>query len=155
MLALAEIQLLQTSDKVTVIYLLDQSESIPLVKRQAMLEYTIQAVARHRDPQREDRAGVILFGRTASMEVPPFDEDILVLEGVESYVNLRSDATNLESALKLAKASFPEDAAKRIVIVSDGNENLGSARAAAPSLAEDGIGLDVVPVRLENGPRWP
>ena len=90
-----------------------------------------------------------MFGRTANMEVPPFDEDILVLEGVESYVNLRTDATNLESALKLAKASFPEDAAKRIVIVSDGNENLGSARAAAPSLAEDGIGLDVVPVRLE------
>ena len=53
------------------------------------------------------------------------------------------------AALKLAKASFPEDAAKRIVIVSDGNENLGSARAAAPSLAEDGIGMDVVPVRLE------
>ena len=49
-LALAEIQLLQTTDKVTVIYLLDQSESIPLVKRQAMLEYTIQAVARHRNP---------------------------------------------------------------------------------------------------------
>lgn len=148
-LALAEIQLLQTSDKVTAIYLLDQSESIPLVKRQAMLAYTIQAVARHRDSNRQDRAGVILFGRTASMQVPPFDEDILVLDGVESYVNLRTDATNLESALKLAKASFPEDAAKRIVIVSDGNENLGSARAAAASLAEDGIGVDVVPVQLE------
>ena len=31
---------------------------------------------------------------------------------------------------------------QRIVIVTDGNENLGDARAVAASLAEDGIGID-------------
>ena len=60
----------------------------------------------------------------------------------------RRDATNLESALKLAQASFPEDTAKRIVIVTDGNENLGDAASVAPSLASNGIGIDVVPVKL-------
>ena len=29
--------------------------------------------------------------------------------------------------MKLAQATFPEDAAKRIVVVSDGNQNLGDA----------------------------
>lgn len=148
--ALAELQLLKSTEKVTVIYVLDQSQSIPLSKRQAMLDYSMREVARHRKASREDRAGVIVFGRGANIEVPPFDEDITSLEGVEAYVNLRTDATNLESALKLAKASFPEDGAKRIVVVSDGNENLGSARSAASGLAEDGIGIDVVPVRLES-----
>jgi uncharacterized membrane protein len=48
----------------------------------------------------------------------------------------------------MAHATFPEDSANRIVVVSDGNENLGDARAVARSLAEQGIGIDVVPVML-------
>ncbi|MAG93805.1 MAG: hypothetical protein CMJ48_08665, partial [Planctomycetaceae bacterium] len=62
-LALAEIQLLKTSDKVTVLYLLDQSQSIPVAKRQAMLQYVVKEVAKHRNAEREDRAGVIVFGK--------------------------------------------------------------------------------------------
>jgi len=146
--ALAEVQLLQTSEKVTVNYVLDQSESIPLEKRQAMLDFVIKAVQDHRNDARGDLAGVVVFGRNATIEIPPFDDDILVLGGLESHVNLRSDATNLSAALKLAQASFAEGSSKRIVIVTDGNENLGDARAIATSLAEDGIGLDVVPVKL-------
>jgi uncharacterized membrane protein/Mg-chelatase subunit ChlD len=145
-LALAELQLLRTSDKVTVNYVLDQSASIPLEKRQAMLEFVIKAVEQHR--RDEDLAGVVVFGRNASIEIPPFDDNIRVLDGLESHVNLRSDATNLAAALKLAQASFAEGSSKRIVIVTDGNENLGDARAIAASLAEDGIGIDVVPVKL-------
>ena len=75
-LALAEVQMLRTSEKMTVIYLLDQSESIPLVQRQAMLEYVRQEVARHRNADRRDKAGVIVFGHDAVIEVPPFDDDI-------------------------------------------------------------------------------
>ncbi len=146
--ALAEVQLLRTSDKVTVNYVLDQSESIPLEKRQAMLDFVINAVRDHRNDARGDLAGVVVFGRNATIEIPPFDDDILVLGGLESHVNLRSDATNLSAALKLAQASFAEGSSKRIVIVTDGNENLGDARAIASSLAEDGIGIDVVPVKL-------
>lgn len=146
--ALAEIQLLRTSDRLTVLYVLDQSESIPLVQRQAMLDYTIQAVARHRRRQRQDRAGVIVFGANAVIEIPPFDEDIPLLEGVAGSVQLSTAATNLEGALKLAKATFPEDAAKRVVLVTDGNETTGDVRSLAATLAEDGIGLDVVPVKL-------
>jgi len=35
-----------------------------------------------------------------------------------------------------------------VVVVTDGNENLGSARSVAPTLAENGIGIDVVPIKL-------
>lgn len=148
-LALAEVQLLRTSQKVTVIYLLDQSESIPQERREAMLDYVVKAVAKHRQRDRQDRAGVIVFGRNANIEIPPFDDDVVAIGGVNSYVNLSTDATNLETALKLAKASFPEDSAKRVVIVTDGNENMGDARSIAPTLAEDGIGIDVAPVKLD------
>ena len=61
-LALAEVQWLRTSEKVTVIYLLDQSESIPLEKRQSMLDFVIESVRTHRDAGRADRAGVVESG---------------------------------------------------------------------------------------------
>src|SRR5262245_66578273 len=49
-LALAGVQLQKISDRVTVIYLLDQSESIPKLTREAMLDYVVKDVAKHRRP---------------------------------------------------------------------------------------------------------
>lgn len=145
--ALAELQWRRVSDKVTVIYVLDQSESIPQAKRELMREYVVEHVRQHRDTRREDRAGVIVFGQEAAIEVPPYDDDVPDTGAWETLLE-RRDATNLEAALKLAAASFPEDSAKRVLLVTDGNENLGDARAAAAILAANGIGIDVVPVRL-------
>ena len=146
-LALANVQFLRTSDRMAVIYLLDQSESIPAAKRQWMLNYVVQDVKEHRRPGRNDLAGVIVFGRDALIEVPPFDDDIPNVGRIEAQLG-NTDATNLESALQLAQASFPEGSVKRIVIVTDGNENIGNARSVAPQLARNGIGIDVVPVTL-------
>ncbi len=147
--AIAGIQWIWFSEKLTVIYLLDQSDSIPVAKRQLMFEYAIQSVKEHRHSERQDRAGLIVFGREASIEVPPFDEDLPNINRPESFFG-KSDATNLESALKLAQASFLEDSAKRIVILTDGNQTLGSAEATAQRLSDTGIGIDVVPVRLDS-----
>ncbi len=148
-LALTEVQIRRTSEKLTVTYLLDQSESIPPVQRRVMLDYVRRSVAEHRNRDREDCAGVILFAHDAVIEVPPFDDDIPFIN-LESSVGLRTDATNLASALKMAHATFPEDTARRIVVVSDGNENSGDARAVAQSLTEQGIGIDTVPIVLQR-----
>jgi uncharacterized membrane protein len=148
-LALAGIQWIWSSDKLTVIYLLDQSDSIPIAKRQLMLEYAIQSVRSHRREDRQDRAGLIIFGREASIEIPPLDENLPNISRPESNFG-KTDATNLESALKLAQASFLEDSAKRIVILTDGNQTLGSAESTAQRLSENGIGIDVVPVKLDT-----
>ncbi|MBM4004533.1 MAG: VWA domain-containing protein [Planctomycetes bacterium] len=148
-LALAEIQFRKTSDKLTVLYLLDQSQSIPQVQRDAMLEYVRREVDRHRNSDRGDLAGIIAFARDAVVEIHPFDDSINASR-LETLVRMRQDATNLDGALKLAQALFPGDTAKRVVIVTDGNENLGNALITAKSLSDDGIGIDVVPVKLET-----
>ncbi|MFO1066655.1 MAG: VWA domain-containing protein [Pirellulales bacterium] len=145
--ALAGVQWVWTSDKLTVIYLLDQSDSIARAKRDVMLRYAIDSVREHRRETRSDRAGLIVFGREAAIEFPPFDDDLPDVKAVESNLG-RTDATNLEAALKLAQASFPEDSAKRVVIVTDGVETIGSASNIAKSMAEAGIGIDVVPIDL-------
>ncbi|TWU05839.1 VWA domain-containing protein [Stieleria varia] len=148
-LALAGVQIVWVSDKMTVMYLLDQSISIPQAKRQVMLDFVVRNVKRHRNQQRGDRAGIIVFGRNASIEIPPFDDDIY-LQRLEARLGEdETDATNLEGALNLAQASMPEDTARRIVIVTDGNENLGQAKKLAARVANAGIGIDVVPVLLD------
>lgn len=146
-LALAELQLQRMNDRVTVIYLLDQSASIPRAKRELMRDYVVRDVHAHRRNSRRDAAGVIVFARDAVIEIPPYDDDLPDSGSFESWLP-RQDATSLESALRLAQASFPEGTARRVVVVTDGNENLGSARRVAPALAANGIGIDVIPVRL-------
>lgn len=141
-LSLAEIQWVRTNDKLTVIYLLDQSLSIPPERRQAMIEFVNEAVRQHR--KNEDRVGVIVFGREAVIEVPPFDESVQLAPQVESPLD--PESTNLGGAIKLAQATFPEDAAKRIVIVSDGNQNMGDALDQARHVADASVSIDVQPV---------
>lgn len=141
-LALAEIQMVKSSDRVSVIYVLDQSLSIPEEQRQRMIDYVNRSVEEHR--RHEDYAGVIVFGREARIEIPPYDDNIQMPDRIES--RLDPQYTNLAAALRMAQASFPENAAKRIVIVSDGVENLGNALEQAQSLVNAGIGIDVQPV---------
>ena len=149
-LALADVQLQRRSDRMTVIYLLDQSVSVPAGVRDEMADYVVADVERHRDAAREDRASVIVFGADANIEVPPLDDDLPIVNRLETVSKLRRDATNLEAAMRLAQATFPEDSSRRIVIVSDGNENVGNAQQVADQLASDGVGIDVVPIWLSR-----
>ncbi|MFB3104847.1 MAG: VWA domain-containing protein, partial [Pseudomonadales bacterium] len=148
--SLAEIQYRRINDRLTVIYVLDQSESIPKSQRDTMLNFVKADVSRYRNDSKRDRAAVIVFGRDASIEVPPLEDDLPLVGRLESVYDLRPDATNLAQALKLALATFPEDSSRRIVVVSDGNENEGDARAIAEMMVEDGVGIDVVPIQLSQ-----
>lgn len=141
--ALAEVQVVRRDNRLAVLYLLDQSLSVPEAERQAMRELVNASILRHR--RTEDYVGVIVFGRDAAIEVPPFDDDVQLGPRVESLFD--PEYTDLAAAMRLAMASFPENAARRMVIASDGNENLGDALDQARQAAEQGVGIDVVPVR--------
>ncbi len=67
----------------------------------------------------------------------------------------RTDGTDLAGALRLARAMFPPDARRRIIIFSDGNQTQGDALALAETFAPDArdpIRIDVVPLtyRVQN-----
>ncbi len=145
-LALAETQLVRTHDRLTVIYLLDQSLSVPDAQRQEMVDYINASIARHRKEEKRDRAGVVVFGEDAAVEIPPIDEHVPLPATSENQLDRQQ--SNLAAALKLAQALFPHDSAKRVVVVSDGNETLGDARAQAQALADAGVSIDVVPIHL-------
>jgi Mg-chelatase subunit ChlD len=141
--ALAEIQLVRISQRIVTLFLVDQSASIDPQGRQAAFDYVNAAVAKYRDPKVQDAAGLIVFGAEAQIEHAPstFGPMPHKLEST-----LDDGRTNLAGGMRLAKASFPADAAKRVVLLSDGNQNVGDALAEARDLASSGIGIDVVPL---------
>ena len=84
--AMAEMQYQRTSDRLTVIYLLDQSLSIPEARRAAMIRYVNASIREQRNDDKGDKAGIIVFGRNAEVEVPPVDFDIQLQTRVESLL---------------------------------------------------------------------
>ena len=140
-LALAEPQIVWRNDRLTTLYMVDLSQSVPRDKFEPMLNFVRQSTLEHR--QAEDLAGMVVFSKNARVEVPPAPSEIRFL-GVES--SLDTDNTDLAGALKLAMGSFPEDSARRIVLISDGNQNRGNAFEQALQAKAQGIQIDVLPV---------
>ena len=145
-LALADVQYRQQQDKLSVIYLLDQSLSIPTEQRQQMVDYVNASIEEHRDTKLKDRYAVIVFGRDAAVEMPLVDVSITLLPSVETILD--PEYSDLSTAIQRAKAMFPFDSAKRIVLVTDGNQNLGNAQREAKAATAAGVSIDVVPVML-------
>ena len=131
-LALAELQTVQRSDRLTTMFLLDVSQSVPRESQGPALQYISEASKKRR---KDDLAGLIVFGKAPGVEAPPAATELNLL-GIESMID--PEYTDLEAAIKLALATFPEDTARRIVLLSDGNENRGNVVEQA--LAAKGLG---------------
>jgi uncharacterized membrane protein len=139
-LALAELQTVRRSDRLTTMFLLDASQSVPRESQGPALEYVNQATRKRR---KDDLAGLIVFGKGPRVESPPAPTE-MNLPGIESTID--PEYTDLEAAIKLALASFPEDTARRIVLLSDGNENRGHALEQALAAKALGVEIDVLPL---------
>ena len=139
-LALADLQAVRKHDKLTTVFLVDASQSIPQELRKSALDYVTASSKKRR---KDDLTGVIVFGKNPSVETPPSPSELNLL-GIESDID--GESTDLSAALKLALATFPEDTARRIVLLSDGNENRGNALEQALAAKSLGVQLDVVPM---------
>lgn len=146
--ALAEIQYQRTHDQITVMYLLDQSLSIPEDRRAEMIQYANASIRDQRRDETEDRAGVIVFGRNAEVEVPPLDFNVQLPQQIES--RLDPQYTDIAAAFQRARAAFPPDTSNRVVLATDGNQNVGNALVQAQAMANAGVGIDVLPVEWQN-----
>lgn len=122
-----------------VLFLLDRSASIPPEAQARQLALVNQATSRL--PARA-QAGVVVFGQQAMLEREP--GPARPLRQVHSQIG--TDGSDLTGALRLGLAVLPEDAQRRLVIVSDGNETVGEAAEEAQAAAAAGVQVDVVPV---------
>jgi uncharacterized membrane protein len=157
-LALAEVRLRHPNETVTVIFLVDRSLSIPeewepdpldKTKRidqrwERVKKFINEAVEKRGPGHAYDKAGVIVFGRGPRLELPP--AEVKRLNFKEVFSTIDRDYTDIGAAIKLALASFPEGTGKRIVLLSDGNENLGNVEEQVRIARNNGVQVDVVPL---------
>jgi uncharacterized membrane protein len=159
-LALAEVRLRHQNENITVMFLVDRSLSIPeefdnqaspdatrIDLRRERIEKFINDTVRLRGPEHKyDRAGLILFGRRPRLELPASNAPQFNFRFKDAASNIDGNYTDIAAAIKLALASFPEGTGKRIVLLSDGNENLGNAEEQARIAKLNGAQIDVVPL---------
>ncbi|MCC2670508.1 MAG: putative rane protein, partial [Armatimonadetes bacterium] len=141
-LALAGLQIRRPAKKLAVLFLLDQSDSMPPEQKRLALDYLNQTA---RKMGANDVGGVLVFGGDAYLELEPRAQ--MSLKQIHSQVP--RDYTNLAGSIRLALAALPEDAQKRIVVVSDGNENLGNAAQEAGAASSAQVQIDAVPVSYQ------
>ncbi|MCX5691877.1 MAG: VWA domain-containing protein, partial [Planctomycetota bacterium] len=141
--ALAEPSWRKVSRDVAVTVVLDTSESVPTAK-QAEVDRYIQAAAEAHE-KKDDRMGVVTAAKDAVVQALPTRlNKSLVRQSVGSI-----DSTNLASAVRMAMAGMPKDAANRIVLATDGNETVGSILQAAEVAKALGIPIDVLPLKYK------
>jgi len=156
-LALARTQWSRTEDDMSVIYVLDQSLSIPADAQQQAQDYVFESQAQRKA---DDTVGMVLFGRKAALERRPMPTPLLQTrtasengENQAERLSLQSvvapERTNIAAGLRLALAAFPASGRKRIVLVSDGNENMDSAADEVDVARRNGVRVDVLPVHYE------
>ncbi len=141
--SLAGLELKRASDNLSVVYLVDYSDSMPAQAKQLELQYLRDALT-HMGPN--DKSGVILFGADALVERP-----LSAVKELETFTSkVTSIQTDLAGAIRLGLALLPADTARRIVILSDGIETSGDALEAARLAASSGAQIQVVPFNINT-----
>ncbi|MHB8626533.1 MAG: VWA domain-containing protein [Aggregatilineales bacterium] len=143
--ALAGAQAVRAADRLSVVFLLDDSDSIDAAGRVQAQTY-IQDALQHLTPT--DRAGLVVFGQNALIERTLSNSTQL---GVIGSAPIRLN-TNIAGAIRLALAMFPADTARRIVLLSDGDQTQGDALAAAQLAQAAGVQIDSVALPGRTGP---
>lgn len=143
-LALAGIQLVRPVDNVTVVFLVDGSDSVSPARREQAIDYIDTALAERGD---NDRAAVVVFGANALVEWAP--TELSELERLTSAPV--ASRTNIAEAIRLGVALFPSGSQKRLVLLSDGFENDGDSEEAIGLARARNVPLDVVPLASQTG----
>ncbi len=143
-LALAGMQIVRAVDDLTVVFVLDHSDSVSRVEQQRAEEFVRAAVGAM---ETGERAAVVVFGENALVERLASEEP-----GLAPVASVpRTTHTNLAGALRLALALFPEESNKRIVLLSDGLENAGRAADLIDLARARGVRVDTVPLNPPVG----
>lgn len=128
-------------DRLNVVFLLDVSDSVSLAARERAYRFVADAV---KFVRAGDRHGVIAFAEEAVV-----DQSLAQRSAVERPRPLPSGrGTNLFQAIQLAQATMPSGQANRIVLLTDGRQNAGSAIAAAQAAKDAGVDLYYVAAPL-------
>jgi Ca-activated chloride channel family protein len=133
--ALAGFRIVLPVDRLATVFVVDLSDSVGNDGHESALAFLRETLA---DIPDGDLAGIVAFGKEALVERLP--SDLGEIDRLAS-TPVRS-ATDIGAALRLATALFPDDAQKRIVLLSDGNDTTGGGQAEAALAATRDIRIE-------------
>jgi len=144
-LSLAGLSALLPTSEMGVLFVVDGSASIsPEAAKQAR-EFVAAALPAQRAG---DSAGVVGFAQAAEIWQPPTERAPL-----GDWPPLKeAKGSDIGAALELSSALFPAGQARRVVLLSDGNDTEGRALEAAARLARAGVDVWTVPLRNASRP---
>lgn len=134
--AMSDISIHISSEDTGTVFLLDVSESFATNRD--------EAVNMVRDALKElpkgDRAAVVAFGADARVE--QFMSDVNMFTGIETMPVVT--ATNIEKAVKAGIALFDDNEARRMVLITDGNQNEGQLEKMGAVLMAEHVEVNVL-----------
>ncbi|WP_042725499.1 VWA domain-containing protein [Chthoniobacter flavus] len=145
-LALAGIRWLLPSQELSVLFVVDHSASISApAQKEARNFVSTSLAAQHTS----DTAGVIGFAAKPELWQAPA---VHLQPAAQWPEPTDRKATDIGGALDFASAIFPAGKARRVVLLTDGNDTGGQAAAGATRLAAQGVELMTVPLHNESAP---
>ena len=144
LLILSGFQIHWTNKLTTTIFLVDVSDSMSSHKS-SIEQYIIETM--YSKPN-HNQVGIVVFGKNTSVE--QFVSEKNMFTGFSSRPIVSS--TNIEAALNTGIAMLPLHSAKRIVLITDGEENAGSFQNLTTSMQGQSIDFQVMLMDENNDP---
>ncbi len=143
-LGLAGVEIASAVGDLTVIMAADRSDSIGPAGARRMRAF-LDEVRSRAGPGL--RVGLVTFGSDAELEETPSEQPRLALAA-----RPRTDGTNIAAAIQRAIPAFPAGAARRLVLLTDGQANAGDLGPALAAVRASGIELVVAPMASDPAP---
>lgn len=142
-LALSGLNLKWIVDTTTTVFAVDASDSMKEYRTQ--VEDFVRSAVDKRGAR--DQVGVVAFGDNSLVET--FVSKNAVFNKIETEP--RGIYTNIENALNTSVSLMPQNSKKRVVLITDGEENEGNSSKLAATLAGQGIDFKVYRLDSETG----
>ena len=114
----------------------------PGVPLENAVDQYLRAASDQKLKQPMDRLGIVAFADDAWIDSPLTTQ----LDTHMKPIHALSNGTDLGSAIELSLAMFDNTARRRMVLISDGNANLGELEPAITEAAAQHVPIDVMPL---------
>lgn len=128
--------------EISAVFLVDVSDSITREGREWMRDYVEDV---KNGLGKKIKKGLVIFGGETRVITPTLTED-LKLEDIYGKIaesNITTDRTDIASGIMATLGIMPEDSSKMVILLSDGNQNLGEVLEAATMAANNDVKIFV------------
>ncbi len=136
---------------ISAVFLVDMSDSITREGKEWMWDYVKDL---NDSLDKKIKKGVVIFGGESRIITPTLTEDP-ELENIQKKIidlNISTDRTDIASGIMATLGIMPEDSSKMVILLSDGNQNLGEVNKVATMAAGNDVKVFVVsPPDVRNG----